>query len=423
MTTSQTTINKINLTNVIGKAFYPVHKDIKAGGHTYYDLYGGRGSLKSTFASVEIVLGIMRDAAAGNYTNAVVFHKYSIMLRDSVFAQIEWAIDALGANEEWRGSVSPLQFVYTKTGQKIIFRGLDKSQKTKSIKASKGYFKYLWFEELDIFNGESEVRMAEQSVLRGGEHYICFKTFNPPINRSNWANEYVDKPNPNAYRHKSNYLDVNPEWLGSEFIEIAEHLKQVNPRAYEHEYLGVPVGLGTNVFENLEFRKITDEEISHFDRIYQGADWGFFPDPFAFVRTYYDRKSETIYFIDEIGANRWSNARSAEEILKRKYDDYEVTCDSAEPKSINDFRDMGIMARGAVKGAGSVEYGMKWLQTKKIVFDWDRTPKAAKEFKYYEFEIDRTGEVIPAYPDKDNHFIDATRYAYERLASRRGNTA
>lgn len=421
MTTSQPT--NIKLTDAIGTAFYPVHKDIKAGGHTYYDLYGGRGSLKSSFTSIEIVLGIMQDAARGKMTNAVIFHKYSVMLRDSVFAQIEWAIDKLGANAYWRGSVSPMQYTYLPTGQKIIFRGLDKAQKTKSIKAAKGYFKYLWFEELDIFSGENEVRMAEQSVLRGGETYICFKTFNPPINRSNWANEYVARPDSKAYRHKSDYRSVNPLWLGENFIDRAEYLKETNPKAYEHEYLGIPVGLGTNVFELLEFREITDEEITHFDYIYQGVDWGFYPDPFAFVRTYYDRKKETIYFIDEIGANRWSNARAAMEILERKYNDYEITCDSAEPKSINDFNDAGLVARGAIKGAGSVEYGMKWLQTKTLVFDVRRTPKAAKEFKEYEFEIDRNGEAIPSYSDRNNHFIDATRYAYERIANRRGQSA
>ena len=115
----------IQLTDIIAPAFYPVHWDILDGKHTYYDLYGGRGSTKSSFISVEIVLGMMQDKNA----NAVVFHKYSVMLRDSVYNQVQWAIDALGATDYWKGSVSPMQFVYIPTGQKIIFRGLDKALK------------------------------------------------------------------------------------------------------------------------------------------------------------------------------------------------------------------------------------------------------------------------------------------------------
>lgn len=134
----------IQLTDIIAPAFYPVHWDILDGNHTYYDLYGGRGSTKSSFISVEIVLGMMQDAKDGVFSNAVVFRKVGNTLRESVFEQIAWAIDALGANDLWASSVSPMQYVYRPTGQKIIFRGLDKAKKTKSIKTSRGYFKYLW---------------------------------------------------------------------------------------------------------------------------------------------------------------------------------------------------------------------------------------------------------------------------------------
>ena len=135
----------IQLTDIIAPAFYPVHWDILDGKHTYYDLYGGRGSTKSSFISVEIVLGMMQDKKA----NAVVFRKYGVTLRESVFEQIQWAIDELGMTDYWTSSVSPMQYVYKPTGQKIIFRGLDKAKKTKSIKTSRGYFKYLWLNTSD----------------------------------------------------------------------------------------------------------------------------------------------------------------------------------------------------------------------------------------------------------------------------------
>ena len=173
--------NAIQLTDIIAPAFYPVHWDILDGKHTYYDLYGGRGSTKSSFISVEIVLGMVDDAQA----NAVVFRKYGVTLRESVFEQIQWAIDELGMTDYWTSSVSPMQYVYKPTGQKIIFRGLDKAKKTKSIKTSRGYFKYLWFEELDEYAGAEEIRTVQQSVLRGGSKFVVFKSFNPPISRSN----------------------------------------------------------------------------------------------------------------------------------------------------------------------------------------------------------------------------------------------
>lgn len=141
--------NAIKLTDIIAPAFYPAHWDILDGKHTYYDLYGGRGSTKSSFISVEIVLGMMMDAERGEHTNAVVFRKVGNTLRESVYEQIAWAIDELGASDMWTSSLSPMQFVYKPTGQKIIFRGLDKAKKTKSIKTSRGYFKYLWLNTSD----------------------------------------------------------------------------------------------------------------------------------------------------------------------------------------------------------------------------------------------------------------------------------
>lgn len=210
-------------------------------------------------------------------------------------------------------------------------------------------------------------------------------------------------------------MDAPAEWLGTMFLNDAEHLKEVNPSAYEHEYLGIPNGDGGNVFDNIEARRITDDEIKHFDRIYQGVDWGYYPDIYAFVRVHYDVAHETIYFIDEHCNNKTSNADNAEWIKSRGYDDFPVTCDSAEPKSVADFRASGVNAFSAIKGPGSVEYGMKWLQNRKLIIDPERTPTVYREFVNYEFERDREGNVMSGYPDKDNHTIDSTRYALEKV--------
>lgn len=411
---------EVRLTELIGEPFYPVHCDIKEQGHSFYDLYGGRGSTKSSFVSIEIVLGMMKDPDA----NAVVFRKVFGTCRESVFAQIGWAIDALEVSDQWKESVTPLKYTYLPTGQVILFKGLDKARKTKSIKCSKGYFKYLWFEELDEFDGPEEIRMAQQSILRGGPVFQIFKTFNPPISVSNWANRYVLEPDPRAYRHSSDYRSIPEEWLGEEFIAEAEHLMETDEKAYRHEYLGEPVGIGTTIFDNLEVREITDEEIASFERIYQGQDWGWYPDPKAFVRLSYNHQQECIYIFDEAGGCKIRNSDMAAEIKRRGYDDYEIICGADEIESIEDFRDAGLPARKVDNRPGSVRYGMEWLQTRnKIIVDPSRTPHAYKELIEYEHDRDRNGEVIANYPDKNNHYIDAMRYAVSPMSLYRGASA
>ena len=413
----------VNLTDVIAPSFYSVHWDIQDGKHTYYDLYGGRGSCKSSFVSVEIVLGIMQDAAAGEHTNGAVFRKVGNTLRSSVFEQIEWAIDALGVADLWESSLNPLQHTYKPTGQKIIYRGLDKAKKTKSIKVAKGYIKFLWFEELDEFDGIEEIRTTQQSILRGGSKFVVFKTFNPPISVNNWANKYVSEPREDSYRHKSDFTAVPVEWLGQQFITDADYLKETNERAYKHEYLGIPVGLGTNIFELLEIRTITDEEIARQERIYQGQDWGYYPDPKAFVRCAYMPASQKILCIDELGGQKIRNTAMSQLIINKGYNDYAISCGADEIESILDFRDAGLVANRTNVYPGSRKYSYEWLQCRTLIIDPARTPRLYEEVINYEHEVDANGEIKADYPDGNDHFIDALRYATSPMSMRRGESA
>lgn len=411
------------LSKCIGKAFYGVHKDIQAGKHTYYDLTGGRGSLKSSCVSVEIIYNMMKKENKNKH--AVIYRKVGDTLETSVFAQIEWAIDILGVSRLWKLTKSPMRAEYLPTGQKIIFKGLDKAAKSKSIKVPFGYIGYLWFEEFDEFSGEEEIRKVQQSVIRGGNDFVVFKSMNPPKSRQNWANDYIEKEKlrEDVLVSQTTYLTSPKEWLGQQFIDDAEWLKMVNPKAYEYEYLGIPIGNGTEVFDNLEIRQITDEEIASFDRLYRGVDWGWFPDPFHYGCMHYDATRMILYIFEEFRTNKMRNSETGK-ILKDKFNlgRYDVvTCDSAENKSIADYRSYGINARGADKGPDSVRYGMKWLQSLiKIVIDPVRCPETAKEFKKYEYELDKEGNPTSVYPDANNHSIDMTRYAMERVWKRKG---
>lgn len=409
-------MSDIFLSEKIGPAFYDIAHDIFHHGHTHYDFSGGRGSLKSSTVSIIVPLLLVSNPG----THALVLRKVANTIRDSVYAQYIWAIGELGMAAYWEAKVSPMELIYKPTGQKIMFRGADDPMKIKSIKVPFGYIAVTHFEEKDQFAGRAEIRTILQSTMRGGSVFWNFESYNPPISRDNWANKDSLEERADRLCHKSTYLQAPPEWLGQQFIDEAEHLKETDERAYQHEYLGIPVGTGGNVFENLELREITDEEIAQFDQIYQGVDYGWFPDPFAFIRLHYDRARETIYLMDEIYQNKLTNEASGNIIIQRGYKDAYITCDSAEPKSVADYRAMGLPAKAAVKGPGSVDYGMKWLQRRKIVIDRRRTPNAYNEFVNYEYERNKDGDIISGYPDANNHLIDATRYALERISRRMG---
>lgn len=409
-------MSDIFLSEKIGPAFYDIAHDIFHHGHTHYDFSGGRGSLKSSTVSIIVPLLLVSNPG----THALVLRKVANTIRDSVYAQYIWAIGELGMAAYWEAKVSPMELIYKPTGQKIMFRGADDPMKIKSIKVPFGYIAVTHFEEKDQFAGRAEIRNILQSTMRGGSVFWNFESYNPPISRDNWANKDSLEDRADRLCHKSTYLQAPPEWLGEQFLAEAEHLKETDERAYQHEYLGIPVGTGGNVFDNLELREITDEEISHFDRIYQGVDYGWFPDPFAFIRVHYDKARETIYLIDEIYQNKLSNEQSAGMIKAKGYASAYIICDSAEPKSVADFRAMGLPAKAAVKGPDSVAYGMKWLQRRKIVIDRRRTPHAYDEFVNYEYDRDKDGNFISGYPDEKNHLIDALRYAVEPISRRMG---
>lgn len=403
----------------IPDSFHAAIRSIRDHTHTEFVFEGGRGSTKSSSIAM-IIPEIMKNH---HDVHAVAIRKVGNTIKDSVYSKIQWAMDKQDIEEQFDEKKSPLEMTIKATEQKIYFRGADDPKKIKSISPKKGYIGILWFEEADQFEGEAEIRNIIQSVCRGGDKVWIFFSYNPPKSKSHWIHKFVAQYKPERLVHHSTYHDVPKEWLGKAFIDEAEWLKESNPEAYDNEYEGVANGNGGNVFENITFREIKDKEIEGWANIYQGVDWGWYPDIYAFVRLYYDRARDTIYFIDEFTGNKMTNVITGNEIKKRGYDDYKITCDSAENKSIKDYRDLGLQARAAVKGPGSVEYGMKWLASRKFVIDRKRTPKIADEFENYEYERDKEGNVISGYPDANNHTIDATRYALESFYSKRGNNA
>ncbi len=405
--------------------FVDVNRYIDNRKYREFMLAGGRGSIKSSFVSEKII-----ELVENNPKMCVLaLRKVANTLKDSVYQQLEWALDKLSETypdikSDYKFSKSPLEITKISTGQKIYFRGADDYGKIKSLRPPTGkYVGIIWYEEFDQFAGMMEVRKINQSLVRGGEDFILFYTYNTPASMQHFVNQEALIPKENRLVHLSDYRTVPPEWLGQPFIEEAEWLKGVNEKLYENEYLGIATGTGGTVFENLEIREITDEEIAGFDYIYMGIDFGWYPDPFAWTKMCYNSSNRTIYLFDEMVVNKTSNEDAWCKLKEEKKvtEDDAIIADSAEPKSIGDFRSYGANIRGAEKGPGSVEYSMKWLASRaKIVIDPNRCPVATKEFSNYEYDKDKDDNYISAYVDKDNHTIDSVRYALNSVWKKRG---
>lgn len=432
----------IKLEDCIIPMYDDVLQDILEHNHTHYVFPGGRGSTKSSFVGgITLPLLIMQNPRC----HAICFRKVANTIQNSIFTQVIWGIYQMGIEKLFKiPKTYGTPIVYIPTGQRIYFMGLDDPMKVKSIKPPFGYIGITWFEELDQFAGENELRTVTQSTMRGGDIFWDFRTFNPPISKNNWANEYTEDCE--IYREDStlvirnSYLDVPENWLGPEFIHEAEDLKKINPRAYEHEYMGHAIGTGGDVFQNVSDMDMNEPIPQYdvygntlkiipkwqtFDHIYNGLDWGFAKDPFQFVKCHFDKTRLDLYIFDEYRTDHCRNKTVYNALYEeeKKITAKELLiADSAEPKSIADFKAYGAYIRGADKGPDSVRYGIKWLQgLRNIYIDKRRCPYTFKEFTQYEYEMDRDGNFISAYPDENNHSIDAVRYAMEKYANRRGN--
>ena len=401
------------LSEIFNDNFKKFYKEARNDSYLYYVLKGGRGSAKSTHIAFTLILEIIKKPIT-----ILCVRKVGNTLSESVYEQLKEAIDMLNLGHLFECKKSPLQIVYKPRGNKIIFRGADDPSKIKSIKISKYPLTTLWIEELAEFKTEEEVSTIVNSVLRAeldeGLEYKIFYSYNPPKRKQSWVNKKYDTQfiADNTYIHHSTYLE-NPH-ISKAFKEEANEVKKRNEFKYRHEYLGEPIGSGIVPFNNLVFRTITDKEIASFDNIRQGIDWGYATDPFSFGRFHYDKTRRRLYVLDEYYGVKKSNREVAEWIKSKRYHSINIIADSAEPKSIDELRSYGIKISGAKKGPGSVEYGEKWLDDlEEIVIDPKRTPNATKEFENIDYQTDKEGNPKAKLEDKDNHFIDCTRYACE----------
>ena len=405
---------QVRMSEKVLPSFYGAWKEFSNPKYLHYYFKGGRGGSKSTTVALRLVYNRMRSKS-----HAVCVRKHKITLRHSIRNQVIWAIRHLEVADywEWSDTVSgDMTIIYKPAGTKIFFEGAD-GDKIKGWKTPILPTTDIVFEEIADYQTDDIISSIRLSVLRerleDGHKYNFFYTYNPPKRKTNWVNKMCESviiPE-NTYIHHSDYRSNN--FLTREFLEEAEEIRKTNPKRYDWEYLGKPIGSGIIPFENLEFRKITNEEIMNFDNLRQGLDWGYAADPFSFVRLHYDKLRRKIYIFGEIYGVKISNREAATRILRNKWNDTYALADSAEPKSIDNLRgDYNIKVSGAKKPAGSVETGEKWLdELEAIIIDPSRCPNTTREFENIDYETDRDGNIKSRLSDKNNHSIDAVRYS------------
>lgn len=418
---------RVKISDILSEQFKGFWIASKKKEHLRYVLKGGRGSGKSFHIPIRILLDVMEYPVS-----ALGVRKVQNTILKSQFANFKGAANVLGVRHLFKFTDSRLEITYLPRGNKIYFAGADDPDKIKSIMDADFPLAIMWVEELAEFKNEEDIQTIENSILRkeleGKIHsqaerrkeaypfdYSFYYSYNPPKRRQAWVNKKYNSAaiDANTYVHHSTYLG-NP-FLSKKFIEEADNVKRKNERKYRWIYLGEAIGSGVVPFDNLRLESIPDEIYATFDNMRSAVDFGYATDPLAFVRWHYDKKKNGIYAVDEIYGQKISNREFAKKIHSKGYQSDEIIADSAEPKSIAELKhDHGIKRiKGAKKGPDSVEYGEEWLDDLDFIWiDYERTPNIAREFENIDYQVDRNGDPKPRLEDKDNHTIDATRYAF-----------
>lgn len=374
-------------------------KKAKESNKRYRVLYGGAGSGKSHYIAQETILNML---SSGDYKYLCV-RKTGKSIRNSVFRLLCDIISEYELNGYF--SINKTEMAITcKTGAILITSGLDDVEKLKSI----ANINRIWIEEASEV---SETDLNQLDLRIRGQSKIGYQmtlTFNP-ISELHWLKKsFFDLGREDSFVLKTTYKDN--KFLDDGYIKTLLELEKQDYQYYRIYALGEWGSLGNLIFSNWSKEDLSDI-IPSFDNIYNGVDFGFSQDPTAFIRSYYDKKKKTIYIFDEFYEKEVFTDDLADYLLLQLKGDI-VTCDSSEPRSIADLKRRGVKAIPAKKGPGSIEHGIKWVQSNKIVVH-DKCINTIKELSSYKWKEDKDGNVLPKPVDMNNHLIDALRYSYE----------
>lgn len=395
----------------------------------YRVLKGSRASKKSKNTALNIIFRMQKYPEA----NALVVRKVFRTLKDSCFADLKWAIHRIGVDADWEIKESPLEITRISTGQKILFRGLDDPLKITSISVEHGVLCWVWIEEAYEIMKESDFDILDESI-RGSVPDGLFKqitlTFNP-WNERHWMkhrffddlvgydseNKPIYKPRKNPLSDDGQILAMTTnykcnEWLDASDLKVFEDMKKRNPRRYKVAGLGdwgIVEGL---VYENWKEQKFTLDDVRGLHTVC-GLDFGYTNDPSAFFIGFLDLENKRLYVWDEMYETGLSNRKIYETITGMGYGKETITADSAEPKSIDELRSLGLYVHGAKKGKDSINNGIQWIQDLEIIVH-PRCVNFLTEISNYMWKSDRFGKKLNEPIDDFNHLMDAMRYALEQ---------
>ena len=381
----------------------------------YRAVKGSRASKKSSTMALWVITNMMKYPDA----NTLVIRKTFRTLKDSCFTQLKWAIHRLCVDDYWEIKESPLEMTYAPTGQKIYFRGLDDPLKVTSITVSKGILSWLWIEEAYEIGSEDAFNMLDESI-RGGvpEGSDLFKqitlTFNP-WNEHHWLKgRFFDRSSPDIFALTTNY--TCNEFLDEADRRVFETMREQDPRRYRVAGLGEWGIVDGLIFENWEEKAFNLDEIRALPSVSAkfGLDFGYTNDPTALFCGLIDERAKTLWVFDELYERGMSNETIAQKITAMGYSKEHIRADSAEPKSIDRLRDLGIRhIRKARKGKDSIANGLDFLQDFHIIIH-PRCVNFLTEISNYTWDTDtRTGRKLNRPIDDFNHLMDAMRYACE----------
>lgn len=401
----------VNLPSLVGKG-YKTFWNFKG---RYRVVKGSRRSKKSKTMALWTIYNLMKYPES----NMLVVRKTYRTLKDSCFTELKWAIKRLQVEHMWQVKESPLEMTYIPTGQKIYFRGLDDPLKITSIAVEIGVLSWMWIEEAYEIMSEEDFDTLAESML-GDCPEGLFKqitlTFNP-WNEKIWIKKrFFDVDDPDVLAITTNYL-CN-EWLSPADKQVFEKMKTQNPRRFRVAGLGewgVVEGL---VYENWKEQSFTLKEIEHCKSAF-GLDFGYTNDPSAFFVGFIDVENKRLYVWDEFYKKGLSNKKIYELINQMGYSKERITGDSAEPKSIDELKGMGLHITGAKKGKDSVNNGIQWIQDLEIIIH-PRCVNFLTEISNYTWDVDRFGKKLNVPIDDFNHLMDAMRYALERYIKGKG---
>lgn len=422
---------KKSLPELIGKGY----KSFWEFTGRYRVIKGGRGSKKSTTASFWFPYKMMLYWHKYQLKPcALVIRRYFNTHRDSTFAQIRWAINKLGVSHLWKANKSPLELTYIPSGQKIMFRGLDDPQSITSITVEEGYLCWVWWEEAFQITNEDDFDKVDLAI-RGEMPAPLFKqhtfTFNPWSEKIWLKKRFFDRVDSSGYSEDKDIycttknFDCN-EFLGDDDRKIFSDMEKNNPRRYSIEGLGewgISEGL---VFENwreLEFnpealkRRLKADDTPVYRLLY-GIDFGYTNDPTAFIAILANEKEKELFIYDEVYKTHMKNVDIYTTLKYRGYENARIGADSADPKTIDELKDLGLRrVYGVKKGKGSVKAGIQKLQDY-MIYVHPSCTNTIIELNNYVWAVDNETNKPSTEPiDEYNHLMDALRYATIDLGS------